>query len=655
MDFPPWAFSVLANVIIGGMLLTIAALVRAASPDRAARGPLALYLALVASNYVLDAGGKIASGVTGQDTSWLHSASLLPVFLDPAVFLVFALAATDRRPSPGLAALLVSPGVALLVVFLADPARYMINWPYRAWYLAMLGAYYAIGYGLLLSRYLGETRPIFRDRLGVLAIAFGVVVVPRIPLLLSDYGYANPGSFAREPWRLSLLLGALAALTVALYLVAAPRVHPANRSHARRTANALLALLAAVAATWALIAIPLIGGQASSLLYSVRWILFAAVLSVAVRRYDLLGLSPPAQLRVRRAFTGTLVLLALAEIAAVLAPLPGATVQLTALASAAVVGLCAIAYSALRRAIPDATPEAALRRIDVYRAHVDLGTPAAELADVRARLALSEAEVRTARAGAAILASPIPAPSLVEGTVLSGRWEVRSFLGAGSFGRVFLGYDRVTAERVVLKELLPSWRGDEEAVARFRAEASIALRIHHPNLVQFRALERVPGGHILVLSHVEGETLRKRLESGPLKRDEAPRIARDLADALAALHAAGIVHRDVKPDNVIVQPDGRAVLLDFGSASMGAGTRLARGPNPGTPAYMSPEQAQGAAVGPEADLYSLGVLLWESVTAAPPPLRSPPPGWEVVLARALEPDPAARWRSARELRDALPT
>lgn len=652
----PWSYAAVANVVIGALLIVLGVLLRRASPDRAARGPLALYLALVGANYVLDGAGSVLGGLFYVNARILHAASLLPVFLDPAAFALFALAAADRKPSRWLAAGVAAPGVAFLLLFLATPTYYMTGWPYKTWYLAYLGLYYVAGYALLTDRYLREPRPVLRDRLGVLVVAFGVVVLPRIPLLLSDYGYANPGSFDTQPFRVFYLFVPLVVLASLFSAAALLRVVPANRLHARRSVTALLALLGAVAATWTLALVPTIREPAAALLYSVRWVLFAAVLTIAVRRYDLLGLPPETHVRVRRTFNAALGIIALAEVAALLAPLPGATVQITVLAAAALVGLIAIAYAALRSAIPDSSPEAAWRRVDVYRAHVELGTSPAELEEVRARLALPEHEARAAQAakGALVLESP-PGAALAEGTVFAGRYDVQAFLGAGTFGRVFRGWDRRLGERVVLKELLPAWKGDGEAVERFRQEASIALRIDHPSLVRFRALEPAPGGHVLILAHVEGETLRTHLAKGALPPAAVASIARDLLDGLGALHAAGILHRDVKPENVIVRPDGRAVLLDFGSAAAAGGTRLAGGrAHPGTPAYMSPEQAAAQPLAPASDLYAVGVLLWEALAGAPPFLGAPPPAWEAPLRKAMERDPARRWQDAASFRAALP-
>src|SRR5581483_2197030 len=156
-------------------------------------------------------------------------------------------------------------------------------------------------------------------------------------------------------------------------------------------------------------------------------------------------------------------------------------------------------------------------------------------------------------------------------------------------------------------------------------------------------------GHVLVLSYVEGETLAERFaRGGPLSRAEAMALAEDVLAGLAALHERGIVHRDVKPENVMLRRDGRAVLLDFGCAAEGAeqGTRLDAG-HPGTPAYMSPEQARGGRVGPASDLYALALILREGLQGAIPT------DWEGPLRAALDPDPSRRFASAEAFRDAL--
>jgi predicted Ser/Thr protein kinase len=203
-----------------------------------------------------------------------------------------------------------------------------------------------------------------------------------------------------------------------------------------------------------------------------------------------------------------------------------------------------------------------------------------------------------------------------------GAYEVVRELGRGGMGVVYEARDPTTGRRLALKLII----GDEaegDALARFRREAEVMARVSHPNVVRVHALDRAPEGPFIVTELVDGQGLDGLTRKGPLPPEVAARLVRALADAIAALHAQGVVHRDLKPQNVIVRPDGAPVLLDFGIArDLISKERLTvTGSFLGTPAYMAPEQAEAgspSALGPAVDVYALGALLLETLSGRPP-------------------------------------
>ncbi len=206
-----------------------------------------------------------------------------------------------------------------------------------------------------------------------------------------------------------------------------------------------------------------------------------------------------------------------------------------------------------------------------------------------------------------------------------GPYEVLSQLGAGGMGEVYRAADGRLGREVALKVIRRALVHDESALDRLLREATLASSLNHPNIVTIYETGVVGSDRYIAMELVEGSTLRVAAEQGlPLGRALA--IARQIAEALAVAHAAEIVHRDIKPDNVMVRPDGYVKLLDFGVARLrpeavragATGPATDAGMVMGTIAYMAPEQARGEAVNPEADVFALGVLLYELVTGKHP-------------------------------------
>lgn len=268
--------------------------------------------------------------------------------------------------------------------------------------------------------------------------------------------------------------------------------------------------------------------------------------------------------------------------------------------------------------------------------------------------------------------------------VLSDGYELDREIGRGGMGIVYLARDRRLKRQVAVKLLPPEFAFRPEIRVRFLREAETAAQLNHPNIVPIYSVDEREGLVYFVMAFVAGENLAVRLHrEGAMRPDEVRRIMIDVSRALAYAHERGVVHRDIKPDNILLDTDGRVMVTDFGIAravSEGADARLtATGMAIGTPAYMSPEQSMGErAVDGRSDLYALGVVAYQMLTGdlpfnatstpallvkhlseAPPPILERCPTLDQDLARAvmilLEKEPANRFESAGALATALET
>ena len=273
--------------------------------------------------------------------------------------------------------------------------------------------------------------------------------------------------------------------------------------------------------------------------------------------------------------------------------------------------------------------------------------------------------------------------TLPAGTRL-GRYEIRSALGAGGMGQVYLAEDTELGRRVALKVLPSDMMSDDVARKRLLREARAAATLDHPHICSVYEVGEADGRRFIAMQFVDGETLDVRVKRASLSADEAIAIAADVADALADAHARGVIHRDIKPSNVMLTARGQAVVVDFGLAKAGLGSEGARddaatasvlstpGAVLGTVPYMSPEQVRGEPVDGRSDIFSLGVVLYELLsgqrpfadksaaaiasailTREPPPLArfAPdlPAELERIVAKSLRKDPDARYQTAKDL------
>jgi serine/threonine-protein kinase len=257
------------------------------------------------------------------------------------------------------------------------------------------------------------------------------------------------------------------------------------------------------------------------------------------------------------------------------------------------------------------------------------------------------------------------------GEVIAGRYELEELVGTGGMSSVYRARDQLLERRVALKILHPHYGDDDEYVERFRREARAVAQLSHPHIVTVIDRGEDDGQQYIVFEYVDGENLKQLLErTGPLPTRRAVELAVEIADALAFAHEHGLVHRDVKPQNVLLTPDGDAKVTDFGIARSldvehgvtQTGTVL------GTSNYLSPEQASGKPTTPATDVYSLGVVVFELLTGEipfpgdnfvavamkhvneqPPDVLELRPDTPLRLAaavdRALEKDPARRFPS----------
>ena len=266
--------------------------------------------------------------------------------------------------------------------------------------------------------------------------------------------------------------------------------------------------------------------------------------------------------------------------------------------------------------------------------------------------------------------------SIATGTKL-GQYEVQDFIGQGAMGVVYRAYHE-QLERTGAVKVMQAITPDTDSVARFRHEAQAIAKMRHPNIVDVYDFGEYEGTPYMIVEYVAGGSLASKMAHGRLDQETALKYLRGIAAGLDYAHAHGVVHRDVKPANVLLTADDQPVLADFGLAKLlqGSSLKSMTGVTTGTPAYMAPEQVTGGKVSPASDRYSLATIAYEMLTGVipfdgealmellyaqvhrepvPPSSRYPDLGAPVdaVIMRGLAKDPAARWESCTAFVDAL--
>jgi serine/threonine-protein kinase len=276
----------------------------------------------------------------------------------------------------------------------------------------------------------------------------------------------------------------------------------------------------------------------------------------------------------------------------------------------------------------------------------------------------------------------ITTPPQVEGERYIGKYRVTRELGRGGMGAVYLAEQPGLGREVAIKQLLPS--ADPVALRRFLQEAQVMARASHPNLVQVHDLELMGAENYIVLEFIRGESLREWVSRGPVSPPQAFAVMHGILQALDYAHKRAIVHRDMKPENVLISDEGLVKVTDFGIARLMddpaiGGTATKTGTTVGTPQYMSPEQVASSRVDGRSDLYSTGIVLYELVTGQPPftasdadgpftlmakHVQAPPkppsvfqpgldPTLEAIIMKSLAKRPEDRFQTGQEFDDAL--
>lgn len=673
--------------------LSVAALVLSARPRRAVH---ALVAALVGTNGIF--GGYTAlreAGALGGVPEHLVGIVLnAPIF---AAFILLPFFFPRERFGPRGRRIALGAGVAsVLVTWAVLPISVAVRgiegtlnaeedavFGPLGWIPFSLGV--TLGTFLLLGSYLAARSPALRTQVGLVLAAYGLKVSTHAFSNLEAMGYLNFWPYVPDapPWPPEVRFYTSLVLMLAFFAV--PLALAANRLGARRRGSEPrplgedLFVLLFFALGPLLTLAPVVGAVE-------YMILRPLLLAYGILHLELI----PIDVERRRPLLAVTVLAAVGSVflaaALSLGTLglgPDASTGLGFLVTAVVGGV--LAWPLLRIALAPMAVISAERSRELYRATVeeaiasgggDTTSNQRVLKALRERLRISERE-HAALEAEARAALGQGEGELGVGRSFLGRYRIQEALGAGGFARTYLARDERLGREVVLK--IARWTRPEDTKRALR-EGRILATLSHPHIVAVHDIEEVAGEVVLVLEHVPGGSLAERLRGGQVPLPDALRVADDVLAGLEAAHARGIVHRDVKPSNILLTADGRAKLADFGIAAAGTGAGTVSGTSftkagAGTLRYMAPEQARGLEAEARSDLYAVGMVLYEMLAGRPYleleglaefevrraileeeprlPLRGVPRGLDDALRRVLAKDPAERPASAAELRRIL--
>lgn len=695
-----WDPSVALDFYVALTLLVLSVVLLLAGRRRRETLALAGYLLLVAANF---AGGALA---TATGTAAWNRLAYVALALDPVLFLGFAWMYPYPRRSRllrGALAAMAVVGVGLAIGRLGASAL-APTWEHAV-FVVNLAVAYAMALALALHAALRAPTPALSRRGAWAFGAMGVAVVPRLALLPDDFK-ALPINFVTDEQALSgtarlfVYLGgvmfhaALVALALLLLYIAIRKSHSPQEAAARTawqwmTLASVTLLGLDLAAQW-----PDLRWFRGNVLFGLRWILFGPVLVYGVLAFELVELEGSRNAR-------------LTVVGALLAGSAGFLLAYTALVGQGVGSLLATpvaaafgftlllpAAAATRSAVRSferfqGTNPDFERRIELYRAAIEVawnhGPPNAaarrRLDRDRRAFGVTDDEARTLEY---VVSTSHMRPSgrVALGEEILPGITVDQQLGQGSHGRVFLATRRPTGQRVILKEVRRDVP-DSRARRRFLTEARALQRLDHPHIVRLRDVQVTGGRFLLVFDYVEGEPLSVWTKGRRVPANRVENIVRELLDGLAYAHARGIVHGDVKPENVLMGLDGHVRILDFSATAFvegGPGVSSTAsgfedvGGFQGTLAYMAPEQVRGDRPSAAWDVYAVGLLAYELLAGRPAidvtgcdPVEAmervahpavdwkrSPREWTNFLRSALAEDPQGRPRTASELRRVLP-
>lgn len=636
-------------------------------------------------------------------TPWIESAALIFALLLGVGLAIVVLVVAPRRRANRLLALLFALSGATTWLY-GDWGAFSVH-PATAAFNALSTALLSILYVELLVEVLDTPLIAPLRRRGVriaIAIAFVATLVP-MAAAFRDAARVSPFDIdavynAQGP---ALALSLLVLVYALLASISAWR-RAAKGSASRARAGHLALAFGARDATVALAIVTTISPELAPWVGGILWPL-ATILSVPLLAYGILKAQLfDIDLRLKEGVRrGTILSILLVAFAALAIAVERATTQAIGIAAGGVgVALLLLAFVPLERFaarvadrfFPNVRADdeyIGRRKLEVYRAALEdalVRDPASAASD-RVLADLRRALFVTNEQHEILLVALRPRPSIA--SAVPPPFEIVSELGRGGFGRALLARDKHLDRYVVLKQPLGLLAAGSAGRDMFLREARLAAQIQHPNVVAVHQVIPDRDPPILVLEHVNGESLADRLaREGVLAPDEVARIALDVLAGLDRIHRAGIVHRDLKPANILLTRDGTAKITDFGVAHAPADPSTARvltttGFQPGSPAYMSPEQSRGRPVDARSDLYSLGVVLHEALTGRLPATRdvtlpvhrapvmpaaskasegqdapqrvviAPPPALGPLLDRALDESPARRFADAPEMASAL--